>query len=183
MTSKSKTNSQDQLLSGKKSSRCNSHTALVCLNVLLVAVIVCMAVFFLTANSQSSSSSSSSSKATRDVSSVESQLWAILNGQEFEKLLNERMNEFINGTIMAGPPGTYIIITSSCTEAIKLLYIEEISDGMIESSCTCACVIFIIRIKAVARQFGGYRFFAYKTWTFLCSSIASRLQYWTFCIF
>ena len=139
MTSESKTNSQDQLPSGKKSSHCNSHTALVCLNVLLVAVIVCMAAFFLTANSQSNSSSSSS-KATRDVSSVESQLWAILNGQEFEKLLNERMNEFINGTIMAGPPGTYIIITSSCTGNL------------------------------------AGRFFAYKTWTFLCSSIASRLQ-------
>ena len=38
------------LIDVKKSSRCNSHSALVCLNVLLVAVIVCMAVFILTAN-------------------------------------------------------------------------------------------------------------------------------------
>ena len=92
------------LIDVKKSSRCNSHSALVCLNVLLVAVIVCMAAFILTANSQSNSSST---KVTRDETLTESQLWEHLNGQEFEKLLNERMNEFINGTITAGPPGMW----------------------------------------------------------------------------
>ena len=97
------------LIDVKKSSRCNSHSALVCLIVLLVAVIVCMAVFILTGNSQSSNSSST--KVTRDVSSVESELWELLNGQDFEKLLNERVNEIINGTIMAGPPGMCVLIS------------------------------------------------------------------------
>ena len=92
------------LIDVKKSSHCNSHSALVCLNVLLVAVIVCMAVFILTANSQSSNSSST--KVTRDETLTESQLWELLNGQEFEKLLNERI---INGTIMAGPPGMWYL--------------------------------------------------------------------------